>query len=317
MKAINLKMLLQNINYLLAILDKPFAAKAHPDVLNPLFIVGIPRSGTTLTYQVISHTFQTAYFPHPMDYCYGASNLIHRSLKPWLTRPKANFKSNYGYIDGFLSPTEDAHYWQQWFKEREEQGHYIDPSIINKEEYISLIQNLSSLTYIMKKPFVFKSLYLGMVVGVLAQIFPNALFIKVHRDILLTYQSILTGRFKRKKPELWWSIKPPRYLEWNNLSIQQQIIRQIFHTERIISDDLERYAKGRYCQINYADLCDDPKECMLTLNQWLNAFGQYEMYPEIDLPAQFSISNQLRLSEEEQQVFMLEYNQLQQNYAKN
>ncbi|MDM8561055.1 sulfotransferase [Candidatus Parabeggiatoa sp. HSG14] len=277
-------------------IDRLFIAKAIEKIPPPLFIVGVPRSGTTLTYQMITQQFQVGYFTAIMGYLYGMSNLINRFTRPLLGRTAPLFKSNYGNIKGILSPSEHANYWFQWFPSDSDLGHYVKPDKINLQDYESLKRSIESITVIMQKPMVFKCLYLDMTVGTLAQIFPDARFIFVRREHFMTCQSILLGRFKRKNPEQWWSVKPPHYKSLLSLPIWQQVTKQVFDTEKIILRDLKQYAPERYLELHYENICQNPQQIISDIITWLKPVG-YKTYQNMRIPQQFTLSQKISLSE--------------------
>lgn len=230
-----------------------------------------------------------------MGYLYGIPNTLHYVMRPILRRPKTIFESNYGKIKGILSPSEHPNYWFQWFPSDSEQGHYIDPEEVKLEEYATLRQGIESITAIMRKPMVFKCLYLDMSVGVLSQIFPNAKFLFVRRDQFFVCQSLLLGRLKQKDINEWWSVKPPHYRDLLSLPIWQQVTEQVFQTEKIISRDLSRFAGDRYLEVHYEKLCKEPQPVLEEISSWLAASG-YKVYDDINFPQEFTVSQKINLS---------------------
>lgn len=175
----------KSINYV----DRHFDSVPDRTIPQPLFIVGVPRSGTTLTYQLITQQLQVSYFTMFMGVLYGMPNLMHRFLKLILARPGPVFDSKYGRIKGVLSPSEHAAYWLQWFPETLENGHYTDPAMVNFNDLKNLKRGTESIAAIMQKPLVFKNLYLGMNIAVLAQLFSRSRFLYVRREPVMNCQS--------------------------------------------------------------------------------------------------------------------------------
>ncbi|MCP3928809.1 MAG: sulfotransferase [Bacteroidetes bacterium] len=291
-----LKHSLIKLNECLVSIDRFFAASSVGKIPPPLFIVGVPRSGTTLTYQMLTQQLQVGYFTAIMGYLYGMSNMVNLIIRPLLRRPEPIFHSNYGNIKGILSPSEHPNFWFQWFPSDGDLGHYVKPDGINLRNYESLKQSVESITVIMRKPMVFKCLYLDMTVGTLAQIFPGAKFIFVRRDLFMNCQSILLGRLKQKNPKEWWSVKMPHYERLLSLPIWQQVTQQVFHTDRIILKDLKQYAPGRFIELQYEEICQNPQKIIHDITNWLKPAG-YKPFDDMRIPEFFHQSQKISLSE--------------------
>ena len=172
----------------------------------PIFIVGAPRSGTTLTYQVVTQQFKVGYFTSQMNYLFGIPNIVMRLLAPFVSRPKPNFRSSYGHINGLFAPSENGNFWFRWLPRDGIQGHFVEANLESLQDYQSMYRSVGSMATILGVPMVFKSVYFSMVIGILAQVFPKARFIFVRRDRLLTCQSLYLARQRRKCPSDWWSV---------------------------------------------------------------------------------------------------------------
>lgn len=261
----------------------------------PLFIVGAPRSGTTLTYQLITQQMKVGYFTGVMNHLYGIPNFVTRTLRPFHHRPAPIFDSVYGKIAGVFSPAENANFWFQWFPRDGEQGHYVEPVGLRLDFYRELKATVDSISRIAGKQMVFKSTYLSMVVGALAQIFTEARFIFVRRDRFYTCQSLLLGRLKRSNPNEWWSVKIPQYRELLSMPLWYQVVDQVVCTESIIQRDLDRFAPDRNLILYYDDLCKRPRQVIKLIEEWLSPLG-YVSYADVRVPETFDISNEKILS---------------------
>lgn len=290
-----LKYLRNSVNKIFYKIDRFLYVKylAQP---RPLFILGAPRSGTTLFYQAVTQNLKVTYFPSPMKYMYGLANGMQKMLKPWIGRSSVSYESSYGYISGWLAPTEDANYWMQWFPHDGKLGHRVSPDIVNINDYDSLILSISSIEAIAKRPLVVKCLYLDMNAGLLARLFPDARFIHMHRNSVKNCQSILVGRNRQKDPTRWWSVKIPNYHKLLNKPIVQQICEQYYSIDRILSYDLNQYA-DRVFDVQYELFCQDPNTVFDKLENWLEPVG-YEPYAVRQLPKKFVVSEKKLLDTE-------------------
>lgn len=295
-------------------MDRLFKARSPGSMRPPLFILGVPRSGTTLTYQVVIECFEVSYLTTSQSYLHGLANIQARLLSPFIRRPKARFESRYGKIKGLLSPSENARFWRPWFPAQRELGHYVDPENIQLDAYAPLIETLNSLSAITRRPYIIKCLYLTLAAGVLAQVFTNARFLVVRREPLLVIQSILGVRQSRPRAEEWWSVKPPGYEDWMDLPLWKQVARQVYHTERLVFEQLARYAGERWRVLQYERLCSSPKSVVRELADWLCPIGYMERQ-QCRVPDGFEVSRALMLSARLVDDIQLELNELKAQYG--
>jgi hypothetical protein len=99
----------------------------------------------------MTHYFDVSYMTAPLAYTYGASNLATMLLKYIVRQQSSGLLSSYGQIDGLFSPSEHANYWNQWFPEVKNLGHYYSPVDIRVNEYEGMRRNLNSLSNITQK----------------------------------------------------------------------------------------------------------------------------------------------------------------------
>lgn len=285
------------INSILAVVDKPFLASDGRSGFPPLFILGVPRSGTTVIYQAITQQFNVAYFVPIMNYVHGMPNIMMRLLRPFMGRPAAIYRSRYGGVEGVLAPAETGSFWFRWFPEDGELGHYVVPpqNSLEIDRYRTLKDNLVSLTNIMQRPMAFKCVYLDMVVGILAQLFPQARFVVVRRDLLLTSQSLYIRRCSQETPDAWWSVKPPQYQKIRHKPVWEQVVEQAFYTDRVLTRDLKLFAPERTMELDYEGFCESPRKVICELAEWLQPLG-YRQYESMNVPESFPASNEITLS---------------------
>ncbi len=285
--------LLDFFNQCIAPIDLLFMKKNHDTPCQPLFIIGAPRSGTTLTYQLITQYFNIAYFNNAYNYFYGIPNLVGYLIHPFINNPVSNYESNYGHIKGIFSPGEPANFWFRWFPRDGENGHYLSPENVNITKYEKMSEIIFSLMQLHKKPMVFKNVYHTMTAGLIAKIFPQARFIHVKRDIILNIQSMLKGRQSRS-PDNWWSVKPPSYKLLLGKPLWEQITTQIYLADSYTKKGLEKYAQGRFFSIDYETICESPLSFMQTLESQLFDYG-YRKRQNVDLPTSFNANNEVTL----------------------
>ncbi len=306
-----LKIGMHHLNRGLAPIDRALFQKQASTHVGPLFIVGAPRAGTTLIYQAITQQFQVGYFIGIANYLYGLSNFWVRLTKVFASRPAPVFESHYGKTRGVFAPAESGNFWFQWFPRDGERGHWSNCEDYPEGYFDGLRKEVDSMAAILDKPLVFKSLYLGMSIRLLAKVFPSALFVFVKRDVLLTSQSLLFARLRRKNPEAWWSVKIPDYRRLLRFPIWRQVLEQAFYTQHIVTRDLGRFAPGRFFEVDYLSFCNDTHTVLKKLGTWLKGSG-FRIYPDMRIPPSFRPSVELRLDRAILRKMSSRLNQLQQ-----
>lgn len=223
----------------------------------PVFVVGPPRSGTTLVFQLLVSTFRLGYLTNLMAYVYGAPYLTGYLTNRFLTlhRPMG-FHSRYGKVRGAGSPSEGQRFWRRWFKwEEEREVLRGDPS--------RLYRTVAALSRLYQAPVVFKDPNNSRRIPVLAEIFPQSLFIEVRREVLYTAQSILKGRIDQYQSKTAWMGQAPRGGVWlRSRPFWEQVVEQVLRIQEEVSEARRRVGSERFLAIEYSALCRAPaREC--------------------------------------------------------
>ncbi len=222
-----------------------------------VFILGLPRSGTTLVYQYLVHRLEVAYFTNGVGRFPGApcaTTLIQRILH----RPSpSDFESRYGRVSGALGPREAGAFWARFFG----LDGYIGPDDVRPEDALALRRTIGCLQRIYGDAvFVNKNVKHQLRIRALQEIFPDARFLMVERDLGDVALSVLRGRYQNlDDPTSWWSVKPPDYEKMRGLPITEQVARQVLSLNRRISEDLEAVSPQRVLRVAYSDFCEDPE----------------------------------------------------------
>jgi hypothetical protein len=243
----------------------------HEPSYSPIFIIGVPRSGTTLLYQIITYCFNVCYI----------SNLVSRrfsnipcvasyplSLINGCNYP-GHFKSWYGHISGWRAPSQAWKFWERWFPFEDQR--YIRPEEISGSSIKKMRNTVLLMQDIYRRPFVNKTLNLGVRLLPLNRAFPEALFVRMRRNRIDIAQSILKGR-KEYNGDIneWFSAKP---LEFDRLSDKDyitQVCGQIYYLEMDMDRDIQRIGSNRCIDVQYEYLCRNPKGVIAAIKKFYN-----------------------------------------------
>lgn len=268
-------------------IDARLFAPAPKRPWDPLFILGAPRSGSTLLFQMLAHSLRVTYLPRLANYGYGASHLMLRVFGRSLSRHRPLFVSRFGATPGLLSPTESFAFWRRWFWKGHDGDHY-HPSPLPPDDASDLRDAVRTIEAHRDAPLLVKCPYLALSATPLSDAFPNSRFIFIAREPIDVAVSIRRGR--ESSAHDWWSVRPPNYLAHRDEPETEQIMWQIAETTTILRKQLEALSHERWRLVMYEDLCARPREIVAELLAWLAPLG-FEAWPDNALPERFPASS--------------------------
>jgi hypothetical protein len=232
----------------------------------PIFIIGAPRTGSTLLYQLLTNAFDVLYIDNLTHYFYKniffgfwlSNRLFHQRIHH-------SFTSKEGRTSGLHSPSECGDFWYRWLPRDK---HYIARAEMSSLAVQEMQQNIYSLMNRYDRSILFKNLNAGLRLGMLSEVTPNARFIWIKRDPRFVAQSILKTRVTVSgSREKWWSLMPKDHAELRNLSYHRQIVMQIYSVEKQIMQDLSLFSDKSCMVIDYADLCQNSEKTIKTVQE--------------------------------------------------
>lgn len=231
-----------------------FGEISHENFPSPIFIVGAPRTGSTVLYQYLTNYFDFLYVnnlacklsPHLL-FAFSLSQLIYGN------KPHGSFGSNFGATKGGNSPSECGAFWYQWLPR---DRHFIDFADITPEVVAQVRSAIANPSKVFDKPFLFKNLNAGQRIRLITKSLPNARFVFVKRDPFFTVQSIVSAKQKLGMDlGSFWSIMPSNYDELAKLPWHKQIVGQVYSLERQIHHDLDEFsAPEKHITLTFEEL---------------------------------------------------------------
>lgn len=265
------------------------APTGHPLV----FLVGCARSGSTLLLQWLATSGVFAVPTNivsrfPGDPTVGA--LVHRALYELDDRgeifPERSagsvFRSTLGRASGPAEPHDFGYLWKSYFRFGDTQDQLREEP--SPERLRELVNDVRGMQAVFGRPFAMKALQLDWHVERLAALFPEAVLLHVHRDILDNAASLLEARREYFGDEgAWYSFRPPEYDRLKDLPPWEQCVAQVACTERAVRKGLSALPGHRVLEVDYADLCTDPAGVWA---RWTRAVGIDAPYSG---PASFTV----------------------------
>ena len=302
-----LEALLDELNGLLGPVGERVAASYRILKYPAVFVVGAPRSGTTLMTQWLAATGCFAYPTNLVSRFYAAP-YIGAKIQQLLTDPAYNFNDELGDFDrefsfdsnlaktkGALAPNEFWYFWRRFIPN-------VEPRFLTEEEELQVngagfAAELAAFEGVFDKPVAMKGIILQYNLAKLSSILDKAIFIHTKRHPFYNIQSLLEARVKYYGTrDTWYSAKPKEFEALQHLDPFRQVAGQIHHTVRAIDIAFETLDPARCLTVAYEDLCRAPGRTYARLVQKLSEQG-CAIAPDYAGPARFEHTNAVRVSE--------------------
>jgi len=239
----------------------------------PVFIIGSPRTGTTVLRQLISTAIDSSYFTNTTNKLFHIFHIPLPITSAILTntifRTKVNItenKSNYGGTPGRGAPCEGELIWGYWFGSQQEEVKFDN---ISEKQRLAMYTAVANTEKIYGKPFINKTTVLSLRIEALAKIFPKAVFIRIQRDPIDVAQSLLVARKTKYKD--WLGSKPDECKNIKDADLVTEVCTQIKYTEEKISADEKTIGAGRFLPIDYKKLCNSPIDKIQLISNFLES----------------------------------------------
>lgn len=275
----------------------------------PVFIIGAPRTGSTLIYQVLTNYFDVNYISN-FSASYYHSFYVGMIIadKVLGNSPHNLFDSHYGMARSPKGPNECGQFWYRWFPS---DRHFIASHEVSYQDLIGLRKTIKAIEKRFSKPIVFKNLNNGQRLQAINKILPESLFVFVKRDPVFTAQSILAGRqdFYGDK-NAWFSVMPKNKDDLEKLDYPEQVVKQIYYLEKQIVEDLKLFPAMQSIVVQYETFCQKTEEELERLHQFfINNSVPVEKRDNVMLP-HFQIDKQILVSQKDYELIKKECEKL-------
>jgi hypothetical protein len=273
----------------------------NADCFPPVFIIGAPRSGTTLLYQLLVNRYKFVYFSNfTANFCRApilATMMVRKSF--WDIQTHV-YTSKHGLIKGWAEPHEAGNFWYRWFPRG--QYVYVAPGTTSRSVLIQIQQAVTGMGIVSGLPALYKNTYNSMRIAPVLEAFPEAYFLVCHRKPVDVAQSILKARIESSgNRENWWSLPPKEIKEIEKHPYWEQVVEQVYYTNKQITDDKKRFGARYFYDVNYKDMCCDTHEFLLGVEHFLVSKNISLIRHNNDVPTQFSFSTGQQVSDEDYQ----------------
>ena len=239
----------------------------------PIFFIGVPRSGTTITYELFSKHPDLAWlsnfstkFPTMtwINLFIGLVDNKYISIRG--IKPQYNSIS---FFNKFMPKTDEGYNFWNLHTNADFSRDYLLDKCASDEE-INHVQRVISkiVSYRGKKRFTAKLTGPGRI-SYLNSIFPDAIFIHIIRDGRSVTDSLMkVGFWKNRKLEPWWrnGLNKQDLHVWKDCNLDPYVLTAI-QWNRIIEttqSEAKRLTNSdqRYLEVRYEDFVKSPKDIL-------------------------------------------------------
>ena len=292
---------LKHLNAHLAPLERQLISGFDRPQLPIVFIVGAPRSGSTLLSQTLAQTGSFSYVTNFVARFWMAPYVgmrIEEALDIRKLGCDQSFVSKFGVTERWVGPHEFGYFWSRWFRFGE--THQLDNKELEEVDLDTLRKELAALESVYNKPLCFKYLPCGLHIPFLAERFENSVFVLCRRQSVYNMQSLLLARSKILGDEgHWWSLRPKEYPDLLSVSPYEQIAGQIYYTLKEIETSFSSLSPERFLHILYDNLCSQPREEVSKVVEAISQMGVKVHWKPDVIPERFESTDTKRISDEE------------------
>lgn len=232
------------------LLEKRFTVDV---AVKPIFMLGAPRTGSTVLYQIVVNNFNLFYISNFINDYFSqypmTGGYLDRLLNP---RATVSYQSYYGKTAGQFEPSEGSQFFKFWYGGRHPSEIYSKDILSEKRAYIQKVfQYYSNIS---NRPLIFKNAWNCFRIKNILEMFPSSIFIWVRRDVEESAKSDLVARYRRGGGHVWNSATTKDFLNIQKRPFCEQVVEQQLAYNKTIQRDLLKYAASRYIEVWYEDV---------------------------------------------------------------
>lgn len=269
--------------WLCQFIERPFLryleSRMHPS--QALFVLALPRSGSTVTYQMICHGLDVQYLSNLWSLLYQLP-----LLGGWLSsrralRHQSDFQSAHGFVSGLDGPAEGLRFWKWWLDcGLSDSDSHVMPARMLLARVLYLNRVLNTLT---RNGRPFASAYLGHVLlpDRLYDAFSGAALIRLRRDPVSNALSLLKSM--RASGSQWFSVLPQECVGLESASEHERVAAQVYWLNRRLD---AAKCRADMLTVRYEALCTNPSRELSRIQAWCRERG-IEVSRKFALPDHF------------------------------
>jgi len=235
-----------------------------------VFILGSPRTGSTLVYQVLINYFDFFYFSNFIADHFSVypavGAVLDQALNP---RDITAYESEFGKTKGMWEPSEASAIFKNWFG-GEHPSQTKSSNVLSGQD-VHIQKTMKSIFSLTGRPVLSKNAWNCFRIAAIMELFPRSSFVWVRRDIRESAISDLASRYKHGGATIWNSATPSNYLEIQKLPYWQQVVEQQYEYNKTIEADLRQFSRGQFIEVWYEEMCRDAEGQVARLRDYFYA----------------------------------------------
>jgi hypothetical protein len=234
---------------------------APPSDAPLLLIVGPPRSGTTLVYQVLARRLPVSY-PTNLSALFPRAPITAQARFGRRAHRRESLpRSYYGQTRHLHDPNDAFHLWDRWLGPQRYRG----PDTIDAGAVEQMRRFFDAWRATFPQPFVNKNNRNTDCMRLLADALPEARFLVVRRDPLETLQSLLVARrVVQGDARRGWGLRSRDATEDGPLGAVAAVCDQLVEIEQRLRADCAAVGAARVVEVTYEGFCTDPEAVSVT-----------------------------------------------------
>jgi len=230
-------------------LYRPGTSPRKPIVL----VAGAPRSGTTITSQILVKNLPVTYFNNLTQVFPRSPIVANRLFGRFLRGPERGYGNFYGRTRRLSGRNDALHIWDRWWgPHRYHPPHAFTPEVVNEMRAF-----FAAYETAFGRPIVNKNNALATCAKVMADALPTARFLLIERSPAANVQSILRAREMiqgdRRAP---YGVPAPA--DWGAESPIEEVCAQVVYHRHIAREQQAKLGSDRVWIVRYEEFCSDP-----------------------------------------------------------
>jgi Sulfotransferase family len=216
---------------------------------------------------------------------YGAPSVVERRTR---MNPPGELSSRFGRTTGANAPSECPEYWYRFFRRSPQ---YVPREEMPERQSRRFRASVRAFGDAAGRPVVFKNLVCALRLGPIADALPEAVFVRIRRDLRATATSLLAGR-KAVYGDYgqWWSSEPPEIDRLRTLPPHEQVVEQVRSIDALIDAALDEIGPYRFNELSYETLCEDAPAGLSQIAALADRNG-FNLTPRMEVPSRLEKSS--------------------------
>jgi hypothetical protein len=215
----------------------------------PTFILSVPRSGTTLLYQLMARSMGLGVITNLMALAPRYMLRLARFSNARAPGPDAPIlPGSYGFLPGLHGLSEAGKVMDRWFDPRASRDH---------RHFVR--EMIAALAVRTGRPLLIKSLSLVDRLDAVAATVPGARIVILRRDPQYVVQSLMRGQSDRRAgSDRWEGVRPPGYSDLGGMGAVRRTAWQVVALTALLHEGRRRFPEDQIAELTYEDLCREP-----------------------------------------------------------